>query len=415
MDMARIKRDPKKVALAQAIIDAYNPESVEDMNDALKDLFGPLFESMLQGEMNNHLGYSSNDKGPKKTDNRRNGYTKKTLKTTQGEIEIESPRDRDGSFEPILVPKRKKDVSAIEEKVLAMYARGMSQRDISSTIEDIYGFSVSHEMISDITDTILPELEDWRNRPLKKCYPFLFVDCMYVSLRQDYEVKECAVYVILGYDLHGGKEVLGLWLSPTESKNQWMQIFDELKTRGMEDVFFISMDGVSGLEEGAKSIFPNVVVQRCIVHLIRNSIKYVPTKDYKKYTAALKRVYGASSLNAAKTAFETFKNEWKQYPGAVDTWERNFKHVEQLFNYGSAVRKIMYTTNAIESVNSSFRKVTKKGTFPNENSLFKLLYLRIKELNTKWEAGHIPNWSMVLNQLMINDNFSTRINKYLNY
>ena len=415
MDMARIKRDPKKVALAQAIIDAYNPESVEDMNDALKDLFGPLFESMLQGEMNNHLGYSSNDKGPKKTDNRRNGYTKKTLKTTQGEIEIESPRDRDGSFEPVLVPKRKKDVSAIEEKVLAMYARGMSQRDISSTIEDIYGFSVSHEMISDITDTILPELEDWRNRPLKKCYPFLFVDCMYVSLRQDYEVKECAVYVILGYDLHGGKEVLGLWLSPTESKNQWMQIFDELKTRGMEDVFFISMDGVSGLEEGAKSIFPNVVVQRCIVHLIRNSIKYVPTKDYKKYTAALKRVYGASSLNAAKTAFETFKNEWKQYPGTVDTWERNFKHVEQLFNYGSAVRKIMYTTNAIESVNSSFRKVTKKGTFPNENSLFKLLYLRIKELNTKWEAGHIPNWSMVLNQLMINDNFSTRINKYLNY
>ena len=413
--MARIKRDPKKVALAQAIIDAYNPESVEDMNDALKDLFGPLFESMLQGEMNNHLGYSSNDKGPKKTDNRRNGYTKKTLKTTQGEIEIESPRDRDGSFEPVLVPKRKKDVSAIEEKVLAMYARGMSQRDISSTIEDIYGFSVSHEMISDITDTILPELEDWRNRPLKKCYPFLFVDCMYVSLRQDYEVKECAVYVILGYDLHGGKEVLGLWLSPTESKNQWMQIFDELKTRGMEDVFFISMDGVSGLEEGAKSIFPNVVVQRCIVHLIRNSIKYVPTKDYKKYTAALKRVYGASSLNAAKTAFETFKNEWKQYPGTVDTWERNFKHVEQLFNYGSAVRKIMYTTNAIESVNSSFRKVTKKGTFPNENSLFKLLYLRIKELNTKWEAGHIPNWSMVLNQLMINDNFSTRINKYLNY
>ena len=415
MDMARIKRDPKKVALAQAIIDAYNPESVEDMNDALKDLFGPLFESMLQGEMNNHLGYSSNDKGPKKTDNRRNGYTKKTLKTTQGEIEIESPRDRDGSFEPVLVPKRKKDVSAIEEKVLAMYARGMSQRDISSTIEDIYGFSVSHEMISDITDTILPKLEDWRNRPLKKCYPFLFVDCMYVSLRQDYEVKECAVYVILGYDLHGGKEVLGLWLSPTESKNQWMQIFDELKTRGMEDVFFISMDGVSGLEEGAKSIFPNVVVQRCIVHLIRNSIKYVPTKDYKKYTAALKRVYGASSLNAAKTAFETFKNEWKQYPGAVDTWERNFKHVEQLFNYGSAVRKIMYTTNAIESVNSSFRKVTKKGTFPNENSLFKLLYLRIKELNTKWETGHIPNWSMVLNQLMINDNFSSRINKYLNY
>ena len=260
MDMARIKRDPKKVALAQAILEAYNPESVEDMNDALKDLFGPLFESMLQGEMNNHLGYESNYKGAKKTKNRRNGYTKKTLKTSQGEIEIESPRDRDGSFEPILVPKRKKDVSAIEGKVLAMYARGMSQRDISKTIEDIYGFSVSHEMISDITDAILPELEEWKNRPLKKCYPFLFVDCMYVSLKQDYEVNQCAVYVILGYDLEGNKEVLGLWLSPTESKNQWMQIFDELKARGLEDVFFISMDGVSGLEEGAKAIFPKVVV-----------------------------------------------------------------------------------------------------------------------------------------------------------
>lgn len=413
--MARIKRDSKKVALAQAIIDTYNPESVEDMNDALKDLFGPLFESMLQGEMNNHLGYESNNKGPKKTNNRRNGYTKKTLKTTQGEVEIESPRDRDGSFEPVLIPKRKKDVSAIEDKVLAMYARGMSQRDISSTIEDIYGFSVSHEMISDITDVILPELEEWRMRPLKKCYPFLFVDCMYVSLRQDYEVNQCAVYVILGYDFEGHKEILGLWLSPTESKNQWMQIFDELKSRGIEDIFFISMDGVSGLEAGAKAIFPNVVVQRCIVHLIRNSIKYIPSKDYKKYTQSIKRVYGAPTLKGAQTAFETFQNEWKQYPGAVDVWKRNFVHVEQLYNYGSAVRKIMYTTNAIESVNSSLRKVIKKGTFPNENALFKLLYLRIKELEDKWVKGHVANWSMILNQLMIDDHFKARIDKYIEY
>lgn len=413
--MARIKRDPKKVALAQAIMDAYNPESVEDMNDALKDLFGPLFESMLQGEMKHHLGYESNDKGPKKTNNRRNGYTQKTLKTTQGEVEIESPRDRDGSFEPVLIPKRKKDVSAIEDKVLAMYARGMSQRDISQTIEDIYGFSVSHEMISDITDVILPELEEWRMRPLKKCYPFLFVDCMYVSLRQEYEVNQVAVYVILGYDLEGNREILGLWLSPTESKNQWMQIFDELKSRGMEDVFFISMDGVSGLEAGAKAIFPDVIVQRCIVHLIRNSIKYIPSKDYKKFTQSLKRVYGAANLKAAKTAFESFCNEWKQYPGAISVWERNFVHVEQLYNYGSAVRKIMYTTNAIEAVNSSFRKVTKKGTFPNENALFKSLYLRIKELSKKWEKGHINNWSMVLNQLMIEEHFKERIDKYIGY
>lgn len=413
MTMARIKRDPKKVALAQAILEAYQPNSVEDMQNALKDIFGPMFEAMLKGEMDNHLGYDSNDKSPKENDNRRNGYGKKTLKTTQGEIEIEVPRDRDGSFEPNIVPKRQKDVSAIEDKVLAMYARGMSQRDISSTIEDIYGFSVSHEMISDITDSVLDELNEWRNRPLKKCYAFTFVDCMYVTLRNDYEVKECAVYVILGYDLHGHKEILGIWLSESESKNYWMQIFDDIKARGVEDIFFISMDGVSGLEAGAKAIFPNVVVQRCIVHLIRNSIKYIPSKDFKRYTQSLKKVYGAPNLKAANVAFDNFKTEWSNYPGAIDVWVRNFSHIEQLYDYGSDVRKVMYTTNAIESINSSFRKVTKKGAFPNENALFKLLYLRTKELENKWNDGVIRNWHMVLNQLMVNDKFKDRINKYI--
>ncbi len=194
-----------------------------------------------------------------------------------------------------------------------------------------------------------------------------------------------------------------------------MQVFDEIKVRGVEDVFFISMDGVSGLEDGAKAIFPKVVVQRCIVHLIRNSIKYVPAKDYKKYTTDLKRVYGAANLKAGRAAFDTFCENWKQYPGAVDVWKRNFQHIEQLYDYGSAVRKIMYTTNAIESVNSSFRKVTKKGAFPNENALFKLLYLRVRELDQKWSTGHPLNWSMVLNQLMVNDLFRDRIQKYLEY
>lgn len=415
MEMARKKRDPKKAALAKAILEAYQPETAEDMNNALKDLFGPMFEAMLKGEMNHHLGYDSNDKGPKKDDNRRNGYGTKTLKTSQGEVEIEVPRDRDGSFEPQVIPKRKKDVSAIEKKVLAMYARGMSQRDISATIEDIYGFSMSHEMISDITDAVIPELEEWRNRPLNKCYAFVFVDCLYVTLRSDYEAKECAVYVILGYDLSGRKEILGLWISESESKNQWMQIFDEIKTRGVEDIFFLSMDGVSGLEQGAKAIFPKVIVQRCIVHLIRNSIKYVPTKDYKKFTQGLKKVYGAANLKAANAAFEIFCKEWDKYPGAVDVWTRNYAHVEQLYDYGSAVRKIMYTTNAIEAINSSFRKVTKKGAFPNETALFKLLYLRVNELEKKWSTGYIANWSMVLNQLMVNDSFKERIDKYIKF
>jgi transposase-like protein len=411
-EMARRKENEKKSLLAQKIIEEYHPETVEDIQAALKDIFGPLFESMLKGEMDHHLGYESNNKEAKPTENRRNGYGAKKVKTSYGEVGIEVPRDRDSSFEPKLIEKRQTDVSSIENKVLAMYARGMSQRDISQTIEDIYGFSVSHEMISEITDAILPELEEWQNRPLSKCYAFMFVDCMYVTIRHQYEAKEYAVYTILGYTLSGDKQILGMWLNESESKNRWMQIFDELKSRGVEEVFFMSMDGVSGLEEGAKSIFPNVVTQRCIVHLIRNSIKYVPSKDYKAFTASLKKVYGAPSLKACQSAFESFCQQWSAYPGAIEVWKRNFKHVEQLYDYGSALRKIMYTTNAIESVHSSFRKVTKKGAFPNENALLKLLYLRTKELQNKWENGNIQNWSIVLNQLMISEKFQSRIEKY---
>lgn len=411
--MAKSKRDPKSVELANRIIEQYQPESVQDMQNALKDIFGPMFEAMLKGEMNHHLGYDSNDKGEKNTDNRRNGYGKKTLNTSSGEVEIEVPRDRDGSFEPKIIPKRQKDVSEIEDKVIAMYARGMSQRDISSTIEDIYGFSVSHEMVSDITDTVLPDLEEWQSRPLNNCYPFVFVDCMYTTIRNQYETKKYAVYTILGYTMEGKKDILGLWLNETESKHKWMQIFDEIKARGVEDIFFISMDGVSGLEEGAHSIFPDVIVQRCIVHLIRNSIKYVPSKDYKAFTASLRKVYGAQSLKACQSTFESFKQQWSSYPGAIDVWKRNFEHVEQLYDFGSAVRRIMYTTNAVESIHSSFRKVTKKGAFPNENALLKVLYLRVKELETKWEGGHVHNWSLAMNQLLMDDRLKVRVLKYI--
>ncbi|HAQ1695262.1 TPA: IS256 family transposase [Enterococcus faecium] len=407
--MARKKRNPDAEKLAESILNAYQPESVDDMQDALKDVFGPLFEKMLQGELNNHLGYDAHSKEPKEHDNRRNGYGTKTLKTSFGEVAIDVPRDREASFEPELIPKRKRDVSDIEGKVLSMYARGMSQRDIAATVEAIYGFDISHEMISDITDAVLPELEEWQARPLAKCYAFLFVDCMYVTLRENYEAKEYAVYTILGYDLKGNKEILGLWLNQTESKNRWMQVFDELKARGVEDVFFISMDGVSDLEEGAKAIFPSVIVQRCIVHLVRNALRYIPSKDYKEVCRDMKKFYGASSLNAAHAAFDSFQNRWSHYSGAVDVWKRNFAHVEQLFDYGSAIRKIMYTTNAVESVHSSFRKVTKKGAFSNENALLKLLYLRTKELHAKWSGGRIQNWAMVLNQLMINETFSSRM------
>ena len=404
-EMAKKRESTPGENLAKQIIEQYKPKSVADMQDALKDIFGPMFEAMLQGEMNNHLGYESNDHGIKTTDNRRNGYTNKKVKTSAGEVDIKVPRDRDSSFEPQLIPKRQKDVSEIEEKILAMYAKGMSQRDIAETIENIYGFEISHETLSQITDCVLDKLDDWQNRPLKRMYTFLFADCMYVTIRKEYKSKNYAVYTILGYDLDGQKDILGLWLNESESKHTWMQIFDELKTRGVEDVLFICIDG-------AKAIFKDVVVQRCIVHLIRNSIKYVPSKDYKKFTQSIKKVYGAPSLTASRKAFEQFCQEWSQYPGAVDVWKRNFNHVEQLFDYGSAVRKVMYSTNAVESINSSFRKVTKKGAFPNENALLKLLYLRTTELYKKWNGSKAQNWAMVRNQLATNEKISARIEKY---
>ena len=341
----------------------------------------------------------------------RNGGSQQNGMTAHSHWTSGSLRHRLFSFEPLVVPKRKRDVSAIENKVLAMYAKGLSQRDVADTIEDIYGFEISHETISEITDSVVEQLEEWQNRPLKKFYTFLFVDCLYVAIRREYEIKNYAVYVILGYDVDGQKDILGLWLSETESKHHWMQIFDEIKSRGVEDLLFLSMDGVSGLEEGAKAIFPKVTVQRCIVHLIRNSIKYVPNKDYKPFSAQLKKVYGAASLKAAEAEFERFRQAWSQYPGAVDVWVRNWKHVAQLFNYGSAVRKILYTTNAVESVNSSFRKVTKKGAFPNENALLKLLYLRITELYKKWNVRPLNNWALIRNQLDIDEKIRERIRK----
>lgn len=399
-------------AIAKAILEEYQPTTVQEMQDALRDIFGPMFEAILQGEMDGYLGYKSNDRGAKASQNRRNGYTDKTVKTSMGDIEIRTPRDREGNFEPEIIPKRTKDVSGIEDKVLSMYARGLSQRDIAETIEDIYGFEISHETISAITDHVIDTAREWQNRPLKKFYTFLFVDCLYVNIRKDLQTKSCAVYVILGYDIDGMKDVLGIWIGDSEGKHYWMQIFDEIKGRGVEDVLFICMDGVSGLEEGARSIFKDVIVQRCIVHLIRNSIKYIPSKDYKAFTAQLKRVYGAPSLKAAEAEFERFRQTWSQYPGAIDVWVRNWAHVQQLFNYGSAVRKVMYTTNAVEALNSSFRKVTKKGAFPNEDAVLKALYLRLTELYKKWASRPVPNWALVRNQLSMDDKVQARIMKY---
>lgn len=397
---------------AQNFVKTFSPKTVGDVEEGLKSIFGPIFESMLQGEMDYHLGFTSNDHSAKDTDNRRNGYTHKTLRGKVGEIPIKSPRDRDGSFDPQLIPKRSTDISDIEEKVLSMYGKGLSQRDIQDIIQDIYGFEISHEKISIITDSVLDDLVKWQERPLNRFYSFMFVDCLYTTIRTEFETKKHAIYVILVYDLNGRKDILGLWVSESENKHQWMQIFDELKCRGVEDIGFISMDGLPGLEEGAKNIFPKTIVQRCIVHLIRNSIKYIPAKKYKEFTTNLKLLYKAPNKKVALLEFEKFKERWNEYPGAIKVWESNWNHVEQLYNYTEPIRKIMYTTNTIESVNSSFRKVTHKGTFPSETAVLKVLYLRILELYKKWQNKAYPNWPIIRNQLLLIDDLGERIVYY---
>lgn len=413
-DMARKKRDASAERVARAILEEYQPKTADEAQEALRAVFGPMIEAMLQGELDAHLGYSSNDHGPKETGNRRNGYSSKSVKTSFGKIPVDVPRDRDSSFAPVVVAKGESDLSDIEAKVLSLYAKGMSMRDIADVTREIYGFSISAETVSAITDRIHSELRDWQSRPLEPIYAFMFVDCMFVTVREREGARKHAVYTALAYDMEGRKDVLGIWMSDAEGASFWMGIFDELRARGVEDVLFVCMDGLSGLEEGALAIFPRTAVQRCIVHLVRNALKFVPDCDSRAFCADCRGLYSAPSLQECRERFGEFKGKWARYPGALRVWERSWAHVEQLYAYGPDVRRIMYTTNAIESVNSSFRKVVKKGAYPSDDSVVKLLYLRVKELYSKWgtkSGGHQrpSGWSKVLTQLYCMDGVADRI------
>ena len=398
--------------LAKSIVDQYKITTIGEIEETLHSLVGPMVEAILKGELDSFLQYPKGSHEDKQNENRRNGYTHKTIKTKEGEIEIKSPRDRLGQFEPLLVPKRCTNLTDTEDLIQSLYAKGMSVRDITDTVQNIYNCSLSPETISHIVNRVQEEVNIWRTRPLDPIYVFTYVDCIYVTVRNNGETKNNAVYVILGINIEGKKDILGIWIADSEGKHYWMQIFDEIRSRGVEDVLFISMDGVTGLEEGAKSIFPNVTVQRCIVHLIRNSIKYIPRKDYKSFTDDLKLIYGAINLEIATENFNTFKEKWSNYPQSIAVWENNWTHIEQLFNYGKDVRRVIYTTNPLESVNSSFRKVCKKGAFQGYNSVFNAFYLRVKELKKRWTRS-IHNWSLVLNQLLTHEEFEKILRKYL--
>lgn len=402
-----------KRELINSIFAEYKPKNGNELDAALNDLFGPMIEDMLNSELDVHLDYEKNKNAGENQKNRRNGTTDKKVVSSKGTIDIAVPRDRDSSFTPEIVRKREKDISNIEDKMISMYARGMSTRDIADTISEIYGFKANKDMITKVTDKIIPRIEQWKNRPLQACYPFVYVDCMYVKMKDGGMIKSVAVYTVLAYTIEGKKDILGFWIADSESTHKWMQIFNELKARGVEEIFFVSMDGLVGLEKGVKSIFPEVIVQRCIVHLIRNSMKFIPSKSYKTFSTDIKKLYSNINLDSAELALEELKIKWKKYPGAVKIWENNFVHVAQLYNYGPDIRRIMYTTNAIEAIHNSYRKVTKSGYFESEKSISKAIYLRIEEIYKKWTDRPVIKWSQVLNQLMVMPEYEQKLIKYL--
>ena len=392
----------KRRAMMMEMVQELGITSASELSEALRDMFAGTIEDMLKAELDEHLGYEKHDQTPKETDNRRNGTTSKTLRTAHaGEMSIDVPRDRESSFEPQVVKKGQNDVSEIQDKVMCMYAKGLSDRDISTIIQDIYGFTLSHETISRIVERVTPRFEVWQSRELEAVYAFVYVDAMVVKVKENGKSINKAVYTVLGIDMEGHKDVLGLWISEHEGAHFWMMIFDEIRARGVERMLFVCIDGLTELEQGVLSIFPNTRVQRCMVHLQRNSLRYIPTKHYKEFCRDTRAIYGAVSLQAAREALENLKTIWADYPSAVRVWVENFEHVERLFDLPAPIRRMVYTTNMVEGLHSALRKVTRgKGAFPNDEAVFKALFLRVMDVVKKWTMP-IPNWALVLGQIDI--------------
>ena len=332
--------NPESQSLLRQLIKLYQPKSVSDIQEMLKALFAGTMEDMLKAELDTELGYKKNSQEAKTTDNRRNGSYPKTVTSSMGEIELNIPRDRKGEYEPELIPKGSHDVSELEEKVLSLYAKGTSDRDISDVIDDIYGFKLSHETISNIVDRVQPRVIEWQNRKLEKVYPFVYMYALMVNMKSDNISGKCAVYSIIGVNCEGRKDCFGFWIGENEGTHQWLSIFDELKARGVEKLGFVCIDGLAGLEEAITNTFPNAIVCRCMVHLVRNSTKYIPTKHRKEFCADLKAIYGAVSISEAENALAVLNEKWKkQYPSAVRVWNDNFIYVQRIFEYPSEIRK----------------------------------------------------------------------------
>jgi len=382
------------------IIKENNIQNVGDIYTLLKDSFKDMMQEMLEAEMDVSIGYPKNEKGELAVDNKRNGYSPKTLKSQYGEIEVDIPRDRNGNFEPKIIPKYQRDISGIEEKVISLYARGMSTRDIHDQLQDIYGIELSAEMVSKITDRIIPDIKEWQSRPLNPIYPFIFMDAIHYKIREDGRIINRAAYIVLGVTLEGTKDILSITIGANETSKFWLGMLNDLKNRGVTDVLFFCVDGLSGFKEAIHSVYPNAQIQRCIIHMLRNSFKYVSYKDIKRFASDFKVVYKSPNEELALAELETLKDKWgKKYPYAISNWESNWDEVSPFFHFSDDIRRIMYTTNIIEGLNRQFRKVTKtKSSFVNDTSLEKILYLTSMNVIKKWTQRY-RNWDMVLSQL----------------
>ena len=397
--MAKKKIDNE---IFKTLIEDYNIKDTNDIKDMLKDLLSGTIQTMLEAEIENELGYAKHSMKDKATSNARNGHSKKTVRSEYGNLDLDIPRDRNAEFEPQIIPKYQREITGIEGQILSLYAKGMSNRDIEDHLNNLYGIDVSSSMISKITDKIIPEIREWQSRQLEDVYPIVFMDAIHYSVRKDGVVVKKAVYLAIGIDKEGRKEVLGFWIGENESSKYWLNVLNELKNRGVQDILIMSVDNLKGFSEAISSVFPKTEIQKCVVHQIRNSIRYISYKDVREFTSDLKEMYNAPTLEQAEFKLDELEEKWgKKYMAVINSWRSNWNDLTTYFKYDTKIRKLIYTTNPIESLNKQLRKYTKtKSLYPTDEALMKSIYLSLKEATRKW-TGRIPGWGEIYSQLSI--------------
>lgn len=399
------KKDPETIARRgklRELIKEYNVKTMEDVHNFVKMLTSETIQEALDAELEQELGYSKYDYKNKKTDNSRNGYTSKQVQGSFGETEINVPRDRAGEFEPELVKKHQKDISQIEDKILFLYSEGVSTRDIQKTMDEMYGITVDDSRVSKVTDKLLPVIRDWHDRELEEVYAHIILDAIHYNVREDGSVRRKAAYIIIGLNLSGRKDILGIWLGATESSKYWLGVLNGLKNRGVKDILIASVDGLPGFVEAINTAFPATEVQRCVIHQIRSSTRYVSYKDLKAFTSDLKPIYQAPSEDSALAALDRLEETWgAKYPLGVKSWRSNWNELSVMYKYLPEIRRMIYTTNAIENFNRQLRKSTKtKGAFVSDDALMKMLYLTTMRVTEKWTQP-VQNWGAILQNLVI--------------